>query len=621
MIKKLFLTLIILCSTTMSLAQEDSIARLQRLILENQPRESVTTTENIIRPVDYDKLRTPQSEVEGAILFLSKLSEENASFVRFFSTYAVPANEREDTVLTLSFVLHSLIGISTDSEAGNAGGYYPLAKRDNGKFKSYRRVPGSDTLWWIDIREFNWTPTSWEVISIGDGYFAEPIVSHDRAGVLRLIAGNAVVRADWFIKHAMSTTDQLDLNKGRDFYTTLLYSLNKSPTNVNEWRAAWGLDIKRARSIGNEFGTLVTKSQTVARRNRFLFGYRTELGYLYETYDVKNQTGKRDYLESLFLNKKPGQPPEISDAGEMFASNILGLQVYALRNSSGKLVSFGDPSVVRHMNDVLGDVRVRVAHSCLDCHASGPIPAENTLAEFILSRANLRTYDKRDSLRLKRNLLSQKFRDSVEDNQLLFARAVKKTNGLGTVENGTLYLRSIVRYAAPVSLEVAAYECGVTSEELKAAILGSKYKFGARLKLLVKTGEHIPREVWESPGRDGIPGAFQQAMIILNGLTVIKDEELVEERIIAYQVKSNWENVPIRAGQNTVATVQSGYRLLTTGRVFDGYWLEVYTQDGEIGYVGLEYVEKIQLTRTQVRSLFSKVGSKTVEKIISSPSN
>lgn len=621
MIRQTLSVLLILCMTVVASAEESSIAKLQRLIRENQIEQQSFTTQQIIRQPRFDKLRTPQSEVEGAILFLSKLPEEEASFVRFFSTYAVPADEREDTVLTLSFVLHSLIGISTNLESGNAGGHYPLARRDKGKFKSYRRVPGSDTLWWIDLREFNWTPASWEIISIGEGYFAEPIVSHDRSGVLRLLAGNAVVRADWFIKHAMSTTDQLDLNKGRDFYTTLLYSLNKSPTTVNEWRTAWGLDINKARSIGNEFGTLVTKSNTIARRNRFLFGYRTELGYLYETYDVKNQTGKRDYLESLFLNKNPGQPPDISDAGEMFASNILGLQVYALRNSSGKLISFGDPSVVRHMNDVLGDVRVRVAHSCLDCHASGPIPAENTLAEFVLSKASLRTYDKRDSLRLKRNLLSQKFRDSVEDNQRLFAKAVKKTNGLGTIENGTLYLRSIVRYSAPVSLEVAAYECGVTSEEFKEAILGSKYKFGARLKLLVKTGEYIPREVWESPGRDGIPGSFQQAMIILNGLTIIEYEELVEERIVAYQVKYSWKNVPVRSGPRTIANIQSGYKLLTTGRVFDEYWLEVYTQDGDKGYVALEHVEKIQLTRTQIRSLFGKVESKKIEKIISSPFN
>lgn len=621
MIRKAISVLLILCITVVASAQESSVARLQRLIRDNQVQRQSLMTQQIIRQPRYDKLRTPQSEVEGAILFLSKLPQEDASFVRFFSTYAIPLDERDNTVLTLSFVLHSLIGISTDPNSGNAGGYYPLAKREDGKFKSYRRVPGSNTLWWIDLREFNWTPTAWEIISIGDGYFAEPIVSHDRSGVLRLIAGNAVVRADWFIKHAMSTTDQLDLDKGRDFYTTLLYALNKRPTTVNEWRTAWGLDITKARSLGNEFGTLVTKSQAVAPHNRFLFGYRTELGYLYESYDVKNQVGKRDYLESLFLNPKPGQPPEISDAGEMFASNMVGLQVYALRDGSGKLASFGDPSVVRHMNDVLGDVRVRVAHSCLDCHASGPIPSENTLSEFIQSRAKLRTYDKRDALRLKRNLLSEKFRDSVADNQILFARAIKKANGLETIENGTLYLRSIVRYSTPVTLEVGAFECGVTPEELKAAILKSKYRFGARLKLLVKTGESIPRDVWESPGKDGIPGSFQQAMILLNGLTIIKDEELVEDRIAAYQVKSNWQDVPVKLGPKTIATIQSGYELLTTGKIFDGYWLEVYTQDGELGYVALQYVEKVQLTRTQVRNLFSKVESKEVEKIIFSPSN
>lgn len=590
---------------------DDAYNRLRQLILENQPAGTVQT---IIKNPEFETLRTPQSEVEDAILFLSKLPQDEASFIRFFSTYAVVPSRRDDTILTLSFVIHSLTGISTDPDAGNAGGYYPLAKREDGKFKSYRRVPGSPTLWWIDLREHNWTPASWEVISRGDGYFAEPIVTADRSGILRLLAGNAVVRADWFIKHSMSTTDQLDVGQGKDFYSTLLYAMSKNPTTIDEWRKAWSLDITKSRSLGNEFATLVTKSNTIASHNRMLFGYRTELGYLYETYDVKNQRGKRDYLESLLLNAKPGQPPEISDAGEAFASNILGLQVYALRNESGKLVDFGDPSVVRHANDIIGDVRVRVAHSCMDCHASGPIPSENTLQEFISSRANIKTRDKRDAIRLKRSLLSDKFRDSISANQDLFAKAVKKVNGLDTVENGSLYLQSIVRYSQPVTLELAAYECGVSVEEFVAAIK-KHVGFGARLKLLVQTGEPIPRDIWESPGKDGIPGAFQQAMILINGLTVIKDEVLVERVIDTYVVSEDWEDVPMQSGEEILKIMQSGYELLPTGKVTEG-WIEMYTQDGQRGWVQSIHVDRAQSTSGQIINKFQSVPKQRLLSIL-----
>lgn len=530
-----FIVAVLLSSTTLYGQNKDPFQRLKELI--NRSGDPILQTEvNLIHRID-DRLRTPQSEVEDAIVHLStRVNKADLPYIRFFSTYAVKPQYRDDLILTLSFCMHSLVGISDDPDEGNAGGYYPLAKMDGREFKTYRRVPGSDTLWWIDLREYNWTPQAWETISLGDGYFSEPVVRHDRSGALRLMSGNAVLRADWFVSHVMSSTEQLDLDGENNFYNTLLYAMKKkAPENIEEFRQAWGLDIKKARLIGNEYGSLVTKSEAVARHNRMIFGYRTELGYLYETYDVKNHHGKRDYLEGIILNKRPGGPPEVSDAGEAFATNMLGLQVYALRDGAGNLVEFADPTLARHMSDVIGDARVNVARSCIDCHASGPIPAENTLQEIVNADTKLKFYQKRDSLRLKRTLLSKKFTDSVTENQEYFEKGLKKCNGLEPDENGKLFLNAIRNYRERVDLETAAYECGVTVEEFKNKIVKYNPKFGSRLKLLIQTGEPIPRDLWESPGKDGIPGAFQQAMILINGLTTVTTEK-VEKKVIVPKI-------------------------------------------------------------------------------------
>jgi len=603
--RNLIIALLILLYCTNVYSQDDAYSRLQRLIHKYNKQNG--TSLHVMEFNPLDKLRTPQSEVEDAILFLSKFPEEEAQFFRFFSTYAIKPEFRQETILTLSFILHSMVGISTDPDVGNAGAFYPLARIENGKFVEYRRVPNSETLWWIDLREFNWTPQAWETISAADGYFAEPIVTHDRSGALRLIAGNAVLRADWFIRHVMDNRKQLDYDIDVDFYSTLLYANTKTPTTIDEWRKTWGLDLNKSRLIGNEFGTLVTKSNAVARHNRMLFGYRTELGYMYETYDVKNPVGKRDYLESLFLNNRIGGPPDVSDAGEAFASNVLGLQVYALRDDKGDLISFGDPIAVRHAKDALGDVRVRMATSCLDCHAAGPIPSENTLMEFVRTRSNLKVYDKRDALRLKRNLFSERFKESIEDNQRLFARAVFKCNGLDVQTNGEYYIRAITRYEQPITLEVAAYECGVTPNELKNAILKSKYRFGARLKLMVTTGEPIPRNIWESPGKDGIPGAFQQAMIMLHGLTVITDEVITEKRIRVYQVDPYLHHpVDLVIKDRVVATLSPGYWLLPHGKIYKD-WAKVYCSDGDYGYVKLRYLNEEIITVEEAEELFGEL--------------
>lgn len=511
-------------------------------------------------------LRTPQSEVEDAIVFLSKMTKEDANFTRFFSTYAILPDKREDVILTLSFICHSLTGLSKDPKT-NYATFSPFAERDeDGTFLPYKLVPGSETLWYFDLRDYNWTPQAWEKISIADGYFAEPIVTPDRSGILRLLSGNAVVRADWFIFHAVDTTAQQDLFEEETFYDILLYASSDRPKNQAEWRKHWGIDIERSRALGNEYGTLATKSAIVSRHNRYLFGYRSEIGYLYETYDVQNLEGLRDYVETLFKNKRPGGPPDVSDAGEMFATNQLGLQVYALRNGAGELVNFGDPTLVRHLNDVVDDVRVRTAHSCIDCHATGPLQAENTLREFVEAGGDLFAKNKADASRVRRNLLSGRFEETIEDNQKIFARAIKRTNGLDPQTNGQLYLQAIKDYRAPLDLDRASFECGVGAEEFKETILNADAKFGARLKLLLLTGEPIPREAWEHDGKDGVPGIFQQAMILINGLTVIEEKTVVEnidkptEKVFVAQQRTAVLKDP-NYNSAVLATLQPGFEI------------------------------------------------------------
>ena len=115
MFRKLIATITLLACATFVYSQN----------LRPQPHPAKDET---VSRVQYDKLRTPQSEVEDAILFLSKLPKEDAQYIRFFSTYAIPTDRRDNAVLTLSFILHSLVGLDRNNpDSGNAGAYYPLA--------------------------------------------------------------------------------------------------------------------------------------------------------------------------------------------------------------------------------------------------------------------------------------------------------------------------------------------------------------------------------------------------------------------------------------------------------------------------------------------------------------
>lgn len=543
------------------------------------------------------QLKTPDSEVEDFIVWLQEQPESDRPFLRGLTTYAVPEQLRPDVSVQLSFLLHSLVGLSSDKDGGAAGSYYPVAlaknpvaqdkavtnEWDKKSLEKVQSIPKSDTLYWIDVRDYNWTPESWEAITSFDGYMVEPIIKHENNGLLRLLAGNAVVRADWFVYHASRSTEQVDkLKTNKSIYRTLLYAQAKEPKTVQEFRATWGLpDIEKSRQIGNEYGTLVTKSKNVSRNNRMLFGYRTELGWLYQTYDVKHEQGKRDYVERFY--EFGGKPPDIFDGGEIFATNLLKLQVYDLYDDKQNLADFADATIVRHLTDVLGDTRVSSPHSCFDCHAEGPIPSENTINNFLKKNGKIYYPVKNDQLRVDRAFLNNKFEDSIVENQNTFAQALYRVNGLRPVDNVKSYYRVVNWYNKPLTVEQAAFECGVTVEDLKKKSLEGLQEYNnkipGRLALLLDSNEAIPRDVWEAPNTDGIPGIFQQTMIVINGLTKITTT-ITTKYVATVSKRCNI----YKGGTVVLRQVEVGTKIVKLNEENKGF-TEIELEDGTVGWI------------------------------------
>jgi len=281
-----------------------------------------------------------------------------------------------------------------------------------------------------------------------------------------------------------------------------------------------------------------------------------------------------------------GLPPTIFDAGEAFASNQHLLQVYTLYNGNGSIIDFGDPSVVRHITDIVGDVRVRVPHSCFDCHSGGPLPSENTIKEYIKLNALLKVPEKSDKLRIERNYLNDKFEESVQDNQILYARGLLKVNGLKPDENAKNYLEIINWYNQPLDIDQASFECGFADSTIfTQKLLENKDNIPGRLAILLASKESIPREIWESRGVDGIPGTFQQCMTLLYGLTKITYENRVS-------IKTN--GTKIYSGSNVLKTCAQNDTFVVLGEKENGgiLWYQVKV-DEKLGYISSKDAIKI----------------------------
>lgn len=531
-------------------------------------------------------MKSLDSELADVNRFIARLPEHQASRLRFFTTYAVPRRLRNDAVLTLSFWIHSLVGLSTES-LENGGGYYPLAMMVDGEFKPIRNVPGSDTLWWVNLDELNWTEQAWETVSDADGYVRQPVVDHRHYNYLRLIAGNALLRADWFIAHTSNTARQDDIDK-EPLYYELLYAKSGIPKDVADFQRIWGGDPEQARKFASEFGSLITNSKAVAYNNRIITGYRTTLGYYYQTYDVKNQEGHRDYFENIPL----GKPPKVVDAGEAITVNQLGLQVYFLLDDKGNRIEFGQDPIVRDTttwHDT--DTRVITGRSCVICHVDGINPVENTLAEMMKTRQQLNIKDPQDYLATKRFYLSGKLEQQIKDDQILYARAVARTNGLTTAENAAAFKRIIDWYDKDLTVSQAAHECGVTAEYFKAKVGVS---VSGRLGAIITRLRPMPRKSWESVGADGVPGHFAQAMLILKGTTLQEIQQLQQQAV------ENLVEVYVVTKDTHIYSGRKKLQLLRAGTVLENVdldhesnsdnWVHII-HNGVDGFVPTNHVE------------------------------
>lgn len=549
--------------------------------------------------------KTPTSETQDVILFLEKVPEQERPYLVFFSFYNAPPDIIEDAALCLSFVVHSLTGISDDPNY-NAGSFYPIAKVEDDKFKPIQKI--TDTIYYVDIRQHNWELQDWQDVAVLDPTFIKPAVEVRIYDQLRLMAGNNIVNGLWFIANSMDVNRQLDNGQQLEIYNKLLYSKSKIPQTIDEFRRIWGIDIERSEKLGNESGAVVIDSNLVSRvGTRVLRGHRSEIGYLYQTYDTKSEIASKDFLETFPFNAFPKN----INAGEAISTNTLGLQVYFLFNGEGKTVPFGDPSVVRNNTDFLGDARVRVPNSCLICHSEGLIPARNIVYEY-KDYLNLQTPTYEDKLRLERIFQNDRFNESILDNQKLFARALLKTNGLSPQHNYEVFHNSVWFYSQPLDLEQVLIECGTDEKTLREKIAKSFMVFGvdkvpARLKLIIHPDPNkridIPRDIWEYSDSK-IPSLYTQTMAILHGITTIAteytanpvpiDDENVELEV---QIEDKEEKIvathtiEIKSGAKTIAHYNIGDTIIFTGNksFLNGItWLETsFSLDGEtvLGYI------------------------------------
>jgi hypothetical protein len=501
---------------------------------------------------------TPESELAVAHGFLTEqvalyvqsgglfgLSGDDANYLRFFTTFAVPADLRGDCEAALSFVLNSTSGVDADDIVVR-----PL------------RVPGSATLLYVNIKDFGWDVKRVDAVAVQQPYFLAPLVT---------LPGSILFRADWFVVAATDVTYQDDRGVKEFPYYLLQYGAGNDPKNAADFQKAWLVDINLVRAKKVERGLIIDAGDSgVSRHTRQLRRARTILGYYWETRDVKShdidplKKVSRDYIEDIFAN--------LADAGEYIASNKRRLQTYLLtagNNDKFKRVEFGDPTIVLDKSDA-EDRRVRTAKGCIVCHAAGINPGTNALAAIFQKGGDILAKD-HNLLREIQAFYFQNIDKDIKDDNSLFEEAVLKCNGLTPLQNAQAYLNVYGWYMGKVTLEQAALECGLAVPAFRLKIAATTQ---GRLTQLFQ-GKAVPRDSWDSLNG----GGYVQAMALIRGL---KDAPQRPAPIQAPKTPFDIVTVadtPVYDSQSRAVTQVAPGTTLTVLQVYDD-WFRIETTGG-----------------------------------------
>ncbi len=412
--------------------------------------------------------------------------------VRYFTLYDVAPARRQEVRDALFFWVNSL-------------------SARKAKIRRPELVPDTDGLLYrVYLSYYDWSAESWEEVAKTDSTFQLPWVDRRDYAYMHYYAGNALLRASWFIDASSDT------NRNQAYYR-LLYSnvqvtrngkkvslAGQPPANDKEFQEAWFVDLKAAKDFEIDKGAIIPDGTSlVALHNRHLWRVPTLFGSVWQTFDVAEkidpkEAALRDFVEVRF--------PQQWDASEYIASMPNGLQAYMLSDGKGKRVEFADPQVATEKDSALSrhSVTVRTSQSCVVCHSTGMLHFREFLPELLDGGVDLKVKDKAAQEREQAYFLSN-IAQSVDEDSYRYAKAIAACNGLNSKDSTRIFANTINWYRDPVDLDQAARDCGTTVATLKAAL---SFSGKGRLGAMATQGRPIPRWMWDATH-------FSEAMLLL----------------------------------------------------------------------------------------------------------
>lgn len=241
-------------------------------------------------------------------------------------------------------------------------------------------------------------------------------------------------------------------------------------------------------------------------------------GGVYVTYDVK--IAKNEFNPLRFLNGGFKH-----NAEEWFILLPNGMWGVGLFDDKGVRQDKAPDFVGYDHNAHSNDGAIHVGLSCFDCHSrtgdAGLQPIRNSIRNLYSLPQTLKSPDAVRATAVQQHYF-QYVDGKMRRDREIFTEAVKQANGLTPQEDATLLRRYFAAYDAPVTVEQAAYELGVSSETMLKFFDAMRKHPKAGLDNVLgfftldeKNREPVPRSQWNA--------AYNVAQLTLRGLVAWPD--------------------------------------------------------------------------------------------------
>lgn len=405
----------------------------------------------------------PASEARAALTHAKSLPPQVAAGARFLSLYGIEdGTERREAAKVLSKTINDLSRsrtiyapkFLTDSLAVI---YLPqYAQKDYASFAStWDRLAEKDYHFYLRTEVLSTTAQAGKIISaaktkqIGTvgGWTGLPVMAELQAWTQ---SKYPICDARHFVFNGLDPAFYHDFAgvppKEEDF----VKSLGLQPAVIEDLRANAGANL--------------IQSQVTFKPRRVIWS-QGPIGGVYSTLDVIQVDAERDPI------RRPVSASGLNlkfDVSEWFALAPNAMWRTALYDAAGKRQDTVPDKVAK---DKSGDGIVYNARSCFTCHVEDGLRPFSDDQSKILANGEIQSYDPHVTERAKEFYNEPRLQRQMAFDRESHAAAVKEaTGGMTPAECSAALDRVLNHYAyQPLSVDQAAWECGVDAREFKAA--------------------------------------------------------------------------------------------------------------------------------------------------------